>query len=160
MRAWVPAEAPNRASGTGARRPRAAPRIDPQPILAVWRLLERAGMPRDGSAPSIGQILLMDGDALTRRVLADPRIDVYECGRNDIGLTLQGALRPAQIISLTTVAGADNTLAMADHDDHIHVGWRPEPRGRRGPQVGLRAPQWARLIERLGRIRNPALRAP
>jgi hypothetical protein len=24
-----------------------------------------------------------------------------------------------------TFDGADNTFAMGDHDDHIHVGWRP-----------------------------------
>ena len=40
-------------------------------------------------------------------------------------LTLQGTMKPHQIISLMTFEGADNTLAMADHDDHIHVGWRP-----------------------------------
>jgi hypothetical protein len=36
---------------------------------------------------------------------------------------LQGFLRPNQIITLMTVAGHDNTLAMSDHDDHIHVGF-------------------------------------
>jgi hypothetical protein len=40
-------------------------------------------------------------------------------------LELQGAMKPHQIITLMTVAGADNTFAMGDHDDHIHVGWRP-----------------------------------
>ncbi|HWH94648.1 MAG TPA: lytic transglycosylase domain-containing protein [Baekduia sp.] len=38
-------------------------------------------------------------------------------------LDLQGLTRPAQIISLMTVDGASNTLALADHDDHIHVGF-------------------------------------
>jgi hypothetical protein len=32
-------------------------------------------------------------------------------------------MRQNQIISLMTVAGATNTLAMSDHDDHIHVGF-------------------------------------
>jgi hypothetical protein len=36
---------------------------------------------------------------------------------------LQGLMRPNQVISLMTVAGATNTLAMSDHDDHIHVGF-------------------------------------
>ena len=40
-------------------------------------------------------------------------------------LTLQGTMKPHQIISLMTFKDADNTLAMADHADHIHVGWRP-----------------------------------
>ena len=34
-------------------------------------------------------------------------------------------MKPDQIISLMEFDGADNTLAMADHDDHIHVGWQP-----------------------------------
>jgi hypothetical protein len=40
-------------------------------------------------------------------------------------LTLRGALAPHQIISLMSFAGSDNTLAMGDHADHIHVGFRP-----------------------------------
>ncbi len=40
-------------------------------------------------------------------------------------LTLQGTMKPHQIISLMTFDGTDNTFAMADHNDHIHVGWRP-----------------------------------
>jgi hypothetical protein len=40
-------------------------------------------------------------------------------------LTLRGATKPAQIISLMTIPGADNTLAMGDHADHIHVGFQP-----------------------------------
>lgn len=38
-------------------------------------------------------------------------------------LALQGDLRPKQIITLARYAGADNTLGLADHDDHIHVGF-------------------------------------
>ena len=40
-------------------------------------------------------------------------------------LTLRGAMRPDQIISLMTFERADNTFAMGDHDDHIHVGFAP-----------------------------------
>jgi hypothetical protein len=40
-------------------------------------------------------------------------------------LGLEGTMKPHQIISLMTFQGADNTLALADHDDHIHVGWQP-----------------------------------
>jgi D-alanyl-D-alanine dipeptidase len=38
-------------------------------------------------------------------------------------LMLQGTMKPHQIISLMTYPGADNTLAMGDHADHIHVGF-------------------------------------
>ena len=41
-------------------------------------------------------------------------------------LTLQGNMKPHQIISLMKFEGADNTLAMGDHDDHIHVGFEPQ----------------------------------
>src|SRR6185295_7780849 len=40
-------------------------------------------------------------------------------------LTLQGTMRPHQIISLMTFPGADNTMSMADHANHIHVGFHP-----------------------------------
>jgi hypothetical protein len=42
-------------------------------------------------------------------------------------LRLQGAMKPHQIITLMRFEGTDNTFAMADHADHIHVGWRPQP---------------------------------
>ena len=38
----------------------------------------------DGEELSIGQIMLMSKQALTRRVLEDRRIDIYSCGRADI----------------------------------------------------------------------------
>ncbi|HWC27029.1 MAG TPA: lytic murein transglycosylase, partial [Solirubrobacteraceae bacterium] len=221
------------------------PRIDPEPFLEGWRALESTAIYRARGAAalaggSIGQILLMSKDALARRVLADPAIAIYACGRRDIAagvvdrrvlatlaflsasglrptvsslrcghrthtdggnishhasgnavdiakingrpilgnqgegsladttvrrlLTLQGALAPAQIISLMRYPGAANTLALADHADHIHVGFRPRggAGGARGiPALGLRPAQWLRLVDRLGRIRNPAVaRAP
>jgi hypothetical protein len=40
-------------------------------------------------------------------------------------LALQGEFVPHQIISLMQYPGAPNTLAMAEHWDHIHVGFRP-----------------------------------
>ena len=73
---------------------RGAPRIDPKPILDGWKLLESTAIYRaagknpffgpDAKHPSIGQILLMSKEALQRRVLDNPRIDIYECGRRDI----------------------------------------------------------------------------
>ena len=40
-------------------------------------------------------------------------------------LTLRGAMRADQIISLMTFERASNTFAMSDHADHIHVGFAP-----------------------------------
>jgi murein DD-endopeptidase MepM/ murein hydrolase activator NlpD len=224
---------------------RGAPRIDPKPILDGWKLLESTAIYRakgknpfvgdDAATPSVGQILLMDKDTLAKRVLADPRIQIYGCGRTDIQggaidrrvlatleflvasgfnptvsalecghsyltdsgnvsehssgnavdiaaingipilghqgagsitelviqrlLTLQGTMKPHQIISLMTFDGADNTLSLPDHADHIHVGFKPlyGANTKLGRQLSaiLKPSQWTRLIERLGKIDNP-----
>jgi hypothetical protein len=74
---------------------RGAPKIDPKPILDGWKLLEATAIYRasgrnvlhgkdSAGAMSIGQIMLLPKPMLERRVLADERIDVYECGRDDI----------------------------------------------------------------------------
>jgi len=227
---------------------RGAPRIDPKPILDGWKLLESTAIYRaagknpffgpDAETPSIGQILLMSKEALVQHVLANPRIEVYNCGRHDIRtaqidrrvlatleflaasgfrptvtslkcghgfftssgnvsqhssgnavdiakvngisilgnqgkgsitelvirrlLTLQGTMKADQIISLMTFEGADNTLAMADHADHIHVGWKPlyGTNSKAAKQVNavLKPKQWIKLIDRLGEIDNPEVR--
>ncbi|MDX6679825.1 MAG: hypothetical protein QOE31_3877 [Solirubrobacteraceae bacterium] len=225
---------------------RGAPQIDPKPILDGWKLLEATAIYRArGTNPlagttgnaSIGQIMLMSKEALAQRVLSNPRIDIYSCGRRDIEaggidrrvlatleflaasglkptvtslhcghsyltasgnvsehsagaavdiamingipilghqgegsitditirrlLTLQGTVKPHQIISLMTYKGTDNTLALADHDDHIHVGFHPEyaagsPQAKELASV-LKPSQWVKLIDRLGQIDNPTV---
>jgi hypothetical protein len=227
---------------------RGAPRIDPKPILDGWKLLESTAIYRaagenpfvgkDAAAPSIGQILLMGKDALAQRVLNDPRVQTYECGRRDIEtgqvdrrvlatleflaasgfkptvsalkcghslmtvsgnisehssgnavdiaaingipilghqgkgsitelviqrlLTLQGTMKPHQIISLMKFPGTDNTFSMADHYNHIHVGFRPMygTNTKLAKQVNaiLKPKQWIKLIDRLGKIDNPTVR--
>ena len=78
-------------------------------------------------------------------------------------LTLQGTMKPHQIISLMTFEGADNTFAMSDHADHIHVGWRPlygdNKAAARQIDAILRPKQWIKLIDRLGEIDNPTVAA-
>ena len=74
-------------------------------------------------------------------------------------LTLQGTMKPHQIISLMTYDGADNTLALGDHADHIHVGFQPQfapgtPQAKELASV-LKPSQWVKLIDRLGQIDNP-----
>ena len=200
---------------------RGAPAVNPRPILDSWRLLESTAiykgkaLRRLGSRnPSIGQLMLMSKEALARRVLADKRIRIYECGRRDVAtgaidrrvlitmeflaasdlhplisalqcghsyyttagtvsehssgnavdiasingtailghqgkgsitdvtirrlLTLQGTMKPHQIISLMKYADADNTLSMSNHDDHIHVGFYPEARTAAPPARATR----------------------
>jgi transglycosylase-like protein with SLT domain len=73
---------------------RGAPRIDPKPILDGWKLLEATAIYRaagknalhgdDVPGMSIGQVLLLPKAQLERRVLADERVEIYECGQDDI----------------------------------------------------------------------------
>jgi Transglycosylase SLT domain/Peptidase family M23 len=74
---------------------RGAPNIDPKPILDGWKLLEATAVYRasgrnvlygkDGAgAMSIGQILLLPKPLLEKRVLSDERIEIYDCGREDV----------------------------------------------------------------------------
>jgi Transglycosylase SLT domain/Peptidase family M23 len=225
---------------------RGAPRIDPKPILDGWKLLEATAIYRASGrnvlygddaegAMSIGQILLLPKPLLEKRVLSDDRIEVYDCGQDDIrsgqvdrrvlatlaylaesgleptvtslkcghgyytssgnvshhssgnavdiakingipvlghqepgGVTdqavrrlmlLQGTVAPAQIISLFEIGGA--TFAMADHHDHIHVGFQPmfganKKLGKQALAV-LKPGQWSDLISRLGEIENPVV---
>ena len=225
---------------------RGAPNIDPKPILDGWKLLEATAIYRasgrnvlhgkdNAGAMSIGQIMLLPKPLLEKRVLSDERIEIYECGRDDIrsgqidrrvlatlaylaesglrpgvtslkcghgfytssgnvshhssgnavdiatvngvpilghqeagGITdqtvrrlmqLQGTMAPAQIISLLEIGGA--TFAMADHNDHIHVGFQPmfganKKLGKQALAV-LAPDQWSNLIARLREIENPVV---
>jgi murein DD-endopeptidase MepM/ murein hydrolase activator NlpD len=77
-------------------------------------------------------------------------------------LTLQGTMKPSQIISLMTFEGADNTFAMGDHHDHIHICWRPvfgaNSKAARRVAAVLKPDQWIKLIDRISEIDNPAVR--
>jgi murein DD-endopeptidase MepM/ murein hydrolase activator NlpD len=70
-------------------------------------------------------------------------------------LTLQGTMKPHQIISLMTFDGADNTLSLPDHNDHIHVGFRPLDGSDKKLNSVLKPKQWLKLLDRLGQIDNP-----
>jgi Transglycosylase SLT domain len=71
-----------------------APYIDPKPILDGWKLLEATAVYRAAGVdpffgpgaknPTIGQILLMSKEQLQSRVLQDPGVQIYPCGRRDI----------------------------------------------------------------------------
>jgi hypothetical protein len=77
-------------------------------------------------------------------------------------LRLQGTMTPHQIITLMgpdDFGGATNVLSMADHADHIHVGFAVA--GSDGAVAGgqlasaLKPGQWDDLVARLGKIQNP-----
>src|SRR3954451_25170750 len=223
-----------------------APFIDPKPILDGWKLLEATAIYRasgrnalydpDGSDNlSIGQVMLLPKAQLERRVLSDPRIDIYDGGREDIRtgqidrrvlatleylaesgfrptvtclksghslltssgnisehssgnavdigavngipilghqdpggiadqvvhrlMLLQGTMQPHQIISLLDYGA--NTFAMADHADHVHVGFKPlfGTNSKLGLQAlaVLKPGQWDNLVKRLSKIDNPVV---
>jgi murein DD-endopeptidase MepM/ murein hydrolase activator NlpD len=216
---------------------RGAPRIDPKPILDGWKLLEATAIYRANGKNPFAQklgsagVLLLSKEVLQQRVLADQRIEIYECGRTDIAtgqidrrvlatleylaergfdltitslkcghgfltasgnvsnhssgnavdiaavngipilghqgpgsitdtvlrevLRLQGTMAPEELISLEELGGP--SFAMADHADHIHIGWQPMySLGHQLQFAGMLKPeQWNRLIGRLGEIDNP-----
>ena len=72
-------------------------------------------------------------------------------------MMLQGTMQPHQIISLLDLGS--NTMAMADHWDHIHVGFHPlfGTNAKAGKQAltVLKPKQWSNLIDRLREIQNP-----
>jgi hypothetical protein len=74
-------------------------------------------------------------------------------------MMLQGTMEPHQIISLLDFG--QNTLALSDHDDHIHVGFRPlfGNNSKLGKQAFaiLKPGQWDDLIGRLKQIDNPTV---
>jgi murein DD-endopeptidase MepM/ murein hydrolase activator NlpD len=93
---------------------RGAPQIDPKPILDGWKLLEATAIyrasgknpfwGRDAKNPSIGQILLLSKPQLEQRVLNDPRITIYDCGRQDIRSHLIDR-RPLALLEFLAASG-------------------------------------------------------
>jgi murein DD-endopeptidase MepM/ murein hydrolase activator NlpD len=70
-------------------------------------------------------------------------------------LQLQGTMVPDELISLQELGGP--SFAMADHADHVHLGYSPV--GGAGAEAQfvqlLKPDQWLRLTDRLERIDNP-----
>jgi murein DD-endopeptidase MepM/ murein hydrolase activator NlpD len=77
---------------------RRSPDIDPAPILDGWKLLQATDIYRDKDVdafysstarnPSVGQVLLMSKQQLIERILSDPHVHIYACGRRDIAAGL------------------------------------------------------------------------
>jgi hypothetical protein len=220
-----------------------APDIDPKPILDGWKLLEATAVYRAAGVdpffgpgaknPTVGQILLMSKEQLTNRVLVDPHVQVYSCGRRDIQaglidrrvlatieflsasgldptvdglrcgstvfastgsasssgdsveisrvnkipvlhhqgpgsitditirrlLTLQGAMRPDEIISQMSYKGQSNTLSMPDHSSQIQVSFTPlfgaNKKLSTALSSALKPGQWTALINRISKIPEP-----
>ncbi len=90
-----------------------APLIDPKPVLDGWKLLEATAVYRAAGVdpffgpgaknPTVGQVLLMSKEQLTQRVLADPHVQIYNCGRRDIqaGLIDRRVLATIEFLSVS-----------------------------------------------------------
>jgi hypothetical protein len=120
-----------------------APQIDPKPILDGWKLLEATAVyraagvdPFYGSGaknPSIGQVLLMSKQQLTDRILSDPHVQIYACGRRDIqaGLVDRRVLAALEFLSgsgldpsvsgLVCGAGQNGTDAAGKTGDSVDI---------------------------------------
>jgi hypothetical protein len=76
-------------------------------------------------------------------------------------LTLQGALKPNEIISLMSYKGQPNTLALPDHADTLQITWTPlfGQNKKLSKQIAsvLKPAQWIDLIKRIGQIPEPAV---
>jgi hypothetical protein len=224
-----------------------APLVDPKPILDGWKLLEATAVYRAAGQdpffgpgaknPTVGQVLLMSKEQLTERVLQDPHVQIYNCGRRDIAaglidrrvlatieflsasgldpyvsglecdhsvngtsgvdaagatgssvdiskinnipvlghqqpgsvtditvrrlLTLQGSMRPDQIVSDIAYKGQPNTLALPDHKNRIQITFTPEfgTNKKLSDQIKslLRPGQWVQLINRISQIPEPVV---
>jgi hypothetical protein len=225
-----------------------APYIDPKPILDGWKLLEATAVYRAAGVdpffgpgaknPSIGQILLMSKEQLQNRILQDPHVQIYSCGRRDIQaglidrrvlatleflsasgldpsvsglicghslpvstsstdaaaasgssvdidkinnvpilghtgpgsvtdvtirrlLTLQGAMKPDQIISSMSYKGQSTTLALPDHANRIQVEFTPlfGKNKKLSSEIKsiLQPGQWVQLINRISQIPEPVV---
>jgi hypothetical protein len=97
-----------------------APLIDPKPILDGWKLLEATAVYRaagvnpffgpNAKNPSVGQVLLMSKDQLTYRVLEDPHVKIYACGRRDVQAGLVDR-RVLAVIEFLSASGLDPTVS-------------------------------------------------
>ena len=90
-----------------------APLIDPTPILDGWKLLDATAVYRAAGTnplvnknPTIGQILLMSKEQLQARVLQDPNVQIYACGRRDIQAGLIDR-RLLAVIEFLSASGLD-----------------------------------------------------
>jgi hypothetical protein len=76
-------------------------------------------------------------------------------------LTLQGALKPNQIVSLMSYKGQSNTLALPDHANRLQITYTPlfGSDKKLSAQItsALKPGQWIDLINRLGQIPEPAV---
>jgi hypothetical protein len=110
-----------------------APKIDPKPILDGWKLLEATAVYRAAGVdpffgpgakdPSIGQVLLMSKEQLQSRVLVDPHVQIYACGRRDVeaGLIDRRVLATIEFLSASGLYPTVSALQCGTHGDPAYA---------------------------------------
>jgi hypothetical protein len=125
---------------------RDAPYIDPKPILDGWKLLEATAIYRANAVdpffgpgarnPSIGQVLLMSKQQLTERVLTDPQVQIYNCGRRDIAAGLIDR-RVLATIEFLSASGLDPTVSGLACDHSLGGATGVDDQGATGESVDI-----------------------
>jgi hypothetical protein len=166
-------------------------------VLAVVAFLSRVGLKPTVSALRCGHSEMTVSGYVSEHYTGDA-VDIDEINGTPIAghqgagtitdltiralLTLQGEFVPHQIISLMQYPGAPNTLAMPEHWNHIHVGFRPAAgavalspadtaKAAHSAGAGQTAPtpvvepsalsdtQWSQLVTRIGALPAPKVAA-
>jgi hypothetical protein len=125
-----------------------APHIDPKPILDGWKLLQATAVYRANDIdpffgpgarnPSIGQVLLMSKQQLTTRVLTDPHVRIYNCGRRDIEAGVIDR-RILGVIEFLSASGLDPTVSGLACDASPHGRTGVDAAGATGDSVDISA---------------------
>ena len=123
-----------------------APYIDPKPILDGWKLLEATAVYRAAGVdpffgpgaknPSVGQVLLMSKQQLTTRVLADPHVQVYPCGRRDIEAGLIDR-RVLAVIEFLSASGLDPDVSGLECGHSLSGATGTDAAGATGASVDI-----------------------
>jgi len=125
-----------------------APYIDPKPILDGWKLLEATAVYRAAGVnpffgpgaknPTVGQVLLMSKEQLTYRVLEDPHVKVYACGRRDIQAGLIDR-RILAVIEFLSASGLDPTVSGLECGHSLTAATGVDAAGATGASVDISA---------------------
>jgi hypothetical protein len=123
-----------------------APQIDPKPILDGWKLLEATAVYRaDGvdpffgpgaKNPTVGQVLLMSKLQLTSRILQDPHVQIYTCGRRDVAAGLIDR-RVLATIEFLSASGLDPSVSGLDCGHSLTGSTGTDAAGATGASVDI-----------------------
>jgi murein DD-endopeptidase MepM/ murein hydrolase activator NlpD len=120
--------------------------IDPKPILDGWKLLEATAVYRargvdpffgpGARTATVGEVLLMSKEQLTERVLTDPHVRVYACGRRDIeaGLIDRRVLATIEFLS---ASGLDPYVSGLACGHSVNASTGVDQQGATGESVDI-----------------------